>query len=315
MAELDPAELATVLDAADRYLSDADWNAAYNLLQPIDEGNAASGADLGRLHFLLGEACRGLDSLDAALTYYQAALANQSADDAAYTRERIQSINTHDTAVQATADGSVTGEDEANSVINSGHDALDRNDFDAARGWFEYAWNGIQMTEAQVAQAAIGLARCSMAAGALDDAEGYLQIAETRDPNYADTVDMYRQHLNDRRAGATLADDGVAMTELDEINQSALQASWDGDYANAKRLFEQMLESSAVPATDRGRLHRNVGVMQIYLHDYEGARASFEEAARVGTPDIQSLAQASLAQLDANARAEDIVAGIDLSAN
>ena len=70
-----------------------------------------------------------------------------------------------------------------------------------------------------------------------------------------------------------------------------------------------------LPATDRGRLHRNVGVMQIYLHDYEGARASFEEAARVGTPDIQSLAQASLAQLDANASAVDIVAGIDLSSN
>jgi hypothetical protein len=105
------------------------------------------------------------------------------------------------------------------------------------------------------------------------------------------------------------------MTELDEINQSALQASWDGDYANAKLLFEQMLDSAMLPATDRGRIHRNVGVMQIYLHDYEGARASFEEAARVGTPDIQSLAQASLAQLDANASAADIVAGIDLSSN
>ena len=105
------------------------------------------------------------------------------------------------------------------------------------------------------------------------------------------------------------------MTELDEINQSALQASWDGDYPNAKRLFEQMLASDVLPATDRGRLHRNIGVMQIYLHDYEGARASFDEAVRVGTPDIQSLAQASLIQLDANARAEDIVAGIDLLAN
>jgi hypothetical protein len=35
----------------------------------------------------------------------------------------------------------------------------------------------------------------------------------------------------------------------------------------------------------------------------------------VGTPDIRSLATASLAQLDANASAADIVAGIDLSAN
>ena len=84
------------------------------------------------------------------------------------------------------------------------------------------------------------------------------------------------------------------MTELDEINQSALQASWDGDYANAKRCSSRCSHRDVLPATDRGRLHRNIGVMQIYLHDYEGARASFDEAARVGTPDIQSLAQASL---------------------
>ena len=314
MAELDPAELATVLDSADRYLSDGDWNAAYNLLQPVAEGNAATGAELGRVHFMLGEACVGLNSLDAAMMYYEAALQNQSGEDAAFTQQRIQSIHTQDAATQATADG-VAGENEAQSVIDSGYEAIDRNDFDAARAWFEHAWNGIQMSDMQIALAAIGLAKCAMAVNELDQAEGYLQIAETRDHRYVEEVATYRQHLDARRTGATLGDDGVAMTELDEINQSALQASWDGDYANAKRLFEQMLESSAVPATDRGRLHRNVGVMQIYLHDYEGARASFEEAARVGTPDIQSLAQASLAQLDANARAEDIVAGIDLSAN
>ena len=132
---------------------------------------------------------------------------------------------------------------------------------------------------------------------------------------HADTIATYRQHLNQRRVGDTLGADGVQMTELDEINQSALQASWDGDYVNAQRLFQQMLDSELLPATDRGRIHRNIGVMQIYLHDYEGARASFEEAARVGAPDIQAMAQASLAQLDAHASAADIVAGIDLSAN
>jgi tetratricopeptide (TPR) repeat protein len=208
MAELDPAELATVLDAANRLLSDADWDGAYNLLYPLSEANAAAGSDLGRLDFYLGEACLGLHAYDAAMTYYRSALAIQSGDAAAVTRGRIESLHTCDTA--------------------------------------------------------------------------------------ADCGDM---------------------TELDEINQSALHASWDGDYVNAQRLFEQMLASNELPVTDRGRLHRNVGVMQIYLHDYEGARASFEEAARVGTPDIQSLARASLAQLDANASAVDIVAGIDLSAN
>ena len=78
MAELDPAELATVLDAAERYLSDSDWDGAYNLLYPVSEANAATGADLGRLNFDLGEACIGLDSFDAAWRYYQAALGLQS---------------------------------------------------------------------------------------------------------------------------------------------------------------------------------------------------------------------------------------------
>ncbi len=314
MAELDPAELATVLESAERYLSDTDWEGAYNLLYPVAEANAATGADLGRVNFYLGEACMGLNSYDAALTYYQAALGNQSGNEADVTQSRIRSLSNYDAAVDASADG-VAGQDEASRVLQAAQNAYDRRDVDEARRWFRHAWEGIQMTDLQVAAAAIGLARCAVAGGELDDAEGYLQVAEARSPDHAKAVAELRQLVNTRRAGATLGDDGVEMTELDEINQSALQASWDGDYANAQRLFEQMLASDALPATDRGRLHRNVGVMQIYLHDYEGARASFEEAARVGTPDIQAMARASLAQLDANASAVDIVAGIDLSSN
>ena len=314
MAELDPAELATVLDAADRLLSDSDWDGAYALLHPVLEANAATGADLGRLNFYLGEACMGLNSFDAAWEYYQAALELQSGADADVTSVRLASLQIHEEGVHAAADG-VAGEGEADLVLLSAQQSLDRRDVDGARTLFRQAWDGIQMTDAQIAMTAIGLAQCALAVGELDEAEGYLQVAEARSPDYAGTIAVYREHLAARRAGATIGDDGVQMTELDEINQSALQASWDGDYADAQRLFEQMLGSALLPATDRGRIHRNVGVMQIYLQDYEGARASFEEAARVGTPDIQSLASASLAQLDANASAADIVAGIDLSAN
>jgi tetratricopeptide (TPR) repeat protein len=314
MAELDPAELATVLDAAQRYLDSADWNGAYNLLYPLFEANTVRANDLGQLNFGLGEACVGLGSLDAAIGYYETALDHQSGMAAETTQSRIDAIRTHDAAVDATA-GGVAGEAEALTVLQAGQRALERLDYEEARGWFQRAWDGIQMSELQISAAAVGLAQCALNAGELDQAEGYLQIAEGRSDAHGETIDGLRQHIAGRRAGATAGEDGVAMTELDEINQSALQASWDGDYPNAKRLFEQMLASDVLPATDRGRLHRNIGVMQIYLHDYEGARASFDEAVRVGTPDIQSLAQASLIQLDANARAEDIVAGIDLLAN
>jgi tetratricopeptide (TPR) repeat protein len=314
MAELDPAELASVLDSAQRLLSNYDHDAAYQLLAPVAEANAATGADLAKVNMYLGDACVGLGSPDAAMQYYEAGLTGASAEDADYIRRRITDIREYDSAVEATA-GGVAGEDEAGRVLQTAMDALDRRDFGEARRWYEYAWNGIQMSDSQIAGAALGLFKCALNDGQLDEAEGYLQIAEARSPDHASTIAVYRQDLATRRAGATLGEDGVQMTELDEINASALQASWDGDYANAQRLFQQMLESNMLPATDHGRVHRNIGVMQIYLHDYEGARASFEEAARVGTPDIQALAQASLAQLDANASAADIVAGIDLSAN
>jgi tetratricopeptide (TPR) repeat protein len=315
MAELDPADLATVLDAAERYLDSADWDGAYNLLHPISDGNVVTeSADIARLNFSLGEACMGLGSNDAAMMYYQVALSHQTGMDAETTQFRIDALGTYDAAVDASANG-VAGESEALTVLQAAQRALERLDYEEARGWFQHAWAGIQLTESQMSAAAMGLAQCALQAGELDQAEGYLQVAEARSDGHAETIDVLRQHIGARRAGTTLGADGVQMTELDEINQSALQASWDGDYANAQRLFEQMLASDVLPATDRGRLHRNIGVMQIYLHDYEGARASFEEALRVGTPDIQSLAQASLAQLDANATADDIVAGIDLSAN
>ena len=314
MAELDPAELATVLSSAERLLSNYDHDGAYQLLAPVAEANAATGTDLAKVNMYLGDACMGLGSLDAAMQYYEAGLTDASADDADYIRRRITDIREYDSAVSAAEDG-IAGEDEASRVLQTAMDALDRGDYGEARRWYEHAWNGIQMNDTQIAGAALGLFKCALNDGQLDDAEGYLQVAEARSADHAETIAVYRQHLAARRAGATLGDDGVQMTELDEINQSALQASWDGDYANAQRLFQQMLESALLPATDRGRVHRNVGVMQIYLHDYEGARASFEEAARVGTPDIQAMAQASLTQLDANASAADIVAGIDLSAN
>ena len=314
MAELDPAELATVLDSALRLLDSFDHDGAYQLLAPVAEANAATGADLAKVNMYLGDACVGLGSLDAAMQYYEAGLTGASADDADYIRRRVADIGEYDASVSAVADG-VAGEDEAWRVLQTAMDALDRSDFGEARRWYEHAWNGIQMSDYQIAGAALGLHKCALHDGQLDEAEGYLQIAEARSPDHAETVAGYRQDLAIRRAGATLGEDGVEMTELDEINQSALQASWDGDYASAQRLFEEMLASTVLPATDRGRIHRNVGVMQIYLHDYEGARASFVEAARVGSAEIQSMAQASLVQLDANASAADIVAGIDLSAN
>ncbi|HEX6658250.1 MAG TPA: hypothetical protein VF065_09225, partial [Ilumatobacter sp.] len=112
MAELDPAELASVLDSARQLLSNYDYDGAYQLLAPVAQANAATGADLARVNRYLGDACMGLGSLDAAMQYYEAGLAGATAEDADHIRGRITDIREHDSAVDATADG-VAGEDEA----------------------------------------------------------------------------------------------------------------------------------------------------------------------------------------------------------
>jgi tetratricopeptide (TPR) repeat protein len=164
-----------------------------------------------------------------------------------------------------------------------------------------------------MAQSALGLALCAMNAGDLDEAEGYLQVAESRDSNYAETIAHYRQHLAERRAGMNVGDDGVALSEIDEINRAAIAASADNDFVTARRLFEQLLASDVMPATDRGRVWRNIGVINLYEHNYEAAREALEEAVRSGTPFIQEQSSRILTELDENARAEEIVAGIDFA--
>jgi tetratricopeptide (TPR) repeat protein len=312
MAELDAAELETVLATARRYLYDYDYDNAYALMHPVAEEPAASGEGLGHVYSVLGDACLGLGSLDASMYYFEAALPLLAGSDLEYVNSRINEIQGVDAAVDAESEG-VAGEDEGSRVIRAASDAYDRRDFEEARRWYQSAYDGLQLNEEQVAQAALGLALCAMNDGDLEEAEGYLQVAEARNPNYGETVAHYRQHLAERQAGMGIGDDGVALAEIDEINRAAIAASADNDFVTARRLFEQLLDSDVMPATDRGRVWRNIGVINLYEHDYDAARTALEEAVRTGSPFIQEQSSRILTELDDNARAEEIVAGIDFA--
>jgi tetratricopeptide (TPR) repeat protein len=312
MAELDAAELESVLDAAQRYLYDYDYDNAYAMLHPVAEQPAASGEGLGKVYSMLGDACIGLGSLDASMYYFEAALPLLGGSELEYVNRRIVEIQNVDAAVDA-ADEGVAGEDEGARVIRAASDAYDRRDYEEARRWYQSAYDGLQLNEQQVAQAALGLALCAMNAGDLEEAEGYLQVAEARHPDYGEVIAMYRQHLAERQAGVAIGDDGVALSEIDEINRAAIAASHDNDFVTARRLFEQLLDSDVMPATDRGRVWRNIGVINLYEHDYDAARTALEEAVRTGSPFIQEQSTRILTELDENARAEEIVAGIDFA--
>jgi tetratricopeptide (TPR) repeat protein len=314
MSTLEAAQITSILEAAERLRDNGDHQALYDLLEPVSDGVTITGGELGEVYYFLGESCLGLYSLDAALHYYELALPLATGSAPEFIRARIEEIQHIDSAVDAEYQG-VAGAGEASQVITAGEQALDRGDYEEATRWFQSAWSGIQLDDDQIARAAIGLAQCAMSTGQLDDADGYLQIASERGADHADTIAFYRQHLAERRAGATVGGDGVALGELDEIFRSAVGATYDGDYSTAAMLFQQMLDSGVMASTDEGRVWRNLGVTQIYLHDYDAARTSLSEAARVGTPETQRLASQMVTMLEANADARSIVEGLDLSAD
>ena len=79
MAELDPAELASVLDSAQQLLSNYDYDGAYQLLL-VAQANAAT-ALFREVNMHLGDACMGLGSLDVA-TVLRSGLTRRKAEDA-----------------------------------------------------------------------------------------------------------------------------------------------------------------------------------------------------------------------------------------
>jgi hypothetical protein len=314
MSTLTTEQITTILDAADAYNAAHDYENLYTLLEPVSDGHAITGAELGRVYHLLGEACLGQNALDAAMSYYEAAAPLTTGDWHDRSTRRIEELRRYDSAVDAEYEG-VAGEDEASKALATAHDALMRADYDMAQQWFQHAYDGIQMSDEQVATAAIGLSDCAAQRGDAATAEGYLQVAESRDATRTQAIADRRHRLADIGGAAGLADDGVTMSELDDLNRAAIAAFAAGDYAASRMHCESAIASPAISGTDRGRFLRNMGIACIFLHDYDAARVALTESAEVGSSATRDGAKAILTRLDTNDEAWDIIADIDLEAD
>jgi hypothetical protein len=304
-------DVDTVLVAADRYLSVSDHQSAYDLLTPLHEGGSVAGEDLGRTSFLLGEACLGLDGLDAAMYYYEEAAQHGSAETQQQAQARIAEIGRRDDAVDA-ADEGVEGEQEAEAVLRAAEDALANHDFETAGQYFTQAYDGIQMTNAQISRASLGLAECHAAAGENDQAEGYLQVAESADASaLTERIAALRARMAEVSAGEAAGADGVERTELDELHEAGLAAARTQDWEGAYGYFQQIYESGMAPATQRGRAAMNLGICCLYTHDYDAAVGYLTEASNTAHPDLAAKASEILTEIEQLDQAEAIVDRID----
>jgi thioredoxin-like negative regulator of GroEL len=305
-------EVEAVLDAAQGYINVQDHQAAYDLLEPLHEGNVVSGEELGRTSFLLGEACLGLDGLDAAMYYFEEATQTATGDTQQRAQSRVEEIRRRDDAIDAEHEG-VDGEQEAEAVLRAAEDALANNDHSTAWQYFSQAYDGIQMTNPQISRASVGMAQCHLNAGETQEAEGYLQVAEGADASaLTDRIAGLREQIRQIDAGETAAEGGVERSELDELQAAGMAAARSGDWESAFRYFEQIYESSDVQGTQRGRAVMNMAICCLHTHDYDAAHQYFTEASSTARPERAALAAELLEQLSQLDDAADIVARIDV---
>jgi len=303
-------DIQTVIDAGERYLEVDDHQGAYDLLHQWHESGHL-GDRQGEVAFHLAEACMGLDALDAAMYYFEEASRDAPATLQQRAQERIAEIGRRDDAEEAVHEG-VAGDDEAETVLRAADDALANNDFDTAFEYYTQAYDGIQMTEAQISRASVGLARCHAERGEPDEAEGYLQVAESNDASQlTGEIANIRTRLEEVRAGEAALEGGVDRSELDELNEAALGAAASRDWESAFRYFEQMYESGLLPESDRGRVAHNMGLTCLYTHDYDAAHQYLTESQSTSRPEVAERSTVLLAHLDDLDDAADIIPELD----
>ena len=308
---LTDAEVDQLILGAERYVVVDDHQAAYDLLADPHERGVFEGERYGRASLFLGESCLGMESLDAAHWYFEQAQQYGSAEDRERATTRIAEIARLDDAVDADDEG-VAGDAEADQVLAAADDALARYDYDNAWQYYSHAYQGIQMGRAQVARAAVGMAACHAHAGELDNAEGYLQVAEQNDTAaVADRITQLRSDMDALRAGEAALDDGVQRSELEELHLAAMAAASSHDWENAFRYFEQAYASGQLSGTDQGRVAYNMGITCLFTRDYDAAHQYFTEAQQTARSNIAAQADDMLDRLGEMDTAQDLAASID----
>lgn len=310
---LDSQQIQTVLAAGEHANGYQDHQRAYDTVFPLVDGGVLVGDDLGRGELIVGEACLGLASYDAAMYYLELAVQHAQGGYRTSAEELLAQLRRIDEAQGVEMDG-VDGSDEAEALLRVGEDAIERDDFDAAWHAFSEAYDGLRLSKAQLSRAAVGMAACHVQAGQAAEAEGYLQVAEGQEPAAVQArIDGLRRTIVSLREGQGAVEGGVDRAELDEVNRAAIAATWSHDIDTAYDLFLQMYQSPALPASDRGRVAVNLGVLCLYSHSYDAAHQYLTEAVEIGRPEKVRQANALLQRMAGMDEAADIAATIDLS--
>ena len=301
---MDAQEARQIMDSARDALAVSDYRGAYDLAFPLHQSGFLTGTDQGEAAYLVGEACYGLGSMDAAKYYLEEAAGSASSATQQQARTRLTDVDQLDTAIGA-PEGGITAQ-EARTIIEAGNDALSRGDYDGARGYFQQVYDAPGLPLESTAPAGLGLARCYAYDGDLHTADQYAAFAET-DASTETAAKELRRWIKEQGEAGTAAADGVTPDELRPVMFAAVDAYSAGQWDEAYLLFDSIYTSSQAPTGVRGAAAYNVGLSLLHTQDYDAAHQYFTEAASIGPPDTVSQAQQRLQELANRDAAMEIV--------
>ena len=301
-----PDEARRVLVAARETAQVEQWQGAYDLLFPVHEEKVLTGAEQGDAAFVLGEACRGLESWDAAVFYYEEASTTASGDNQAKAKERLAEIRRQDAAVDAEYEG--VAQAEAEAVLAAADDALARHDFDDALAHYRAAYQGVIDGKPKY-RAALGIARSCANLGNFDEAAQYADyVIDSAPDDLKGQAQTLLEWIKDHRAATTASGDGTSPDEFRESWDAANGAFFNGAYDQALPLYLAGKESEQLSGTDRGKMAFNAGICQRFLGNDTEARALFEFAVSHGPPGTVAKAQSHIEKIDRRESAAELVA-------
>jgi hypothetical protein len=300
-----PDEARQVLTAARDTARYQRWQEVYDLVFPVHEEGVLDGEEQAELAFLIGDACQGLESWDAAAHYWEMAAISGSSEVAGKARERLQQVQHHDAAIDA-EDGGVT-QDESAAVLAAADEDYGRHAYAEALARYEHVYQGAVAGEAKY-RAALGIGSCKAATHELVEARQYAEYVAQNGGNLASHGQSLVAHIDQLVAADAATADGSTPDEFAKTREGGRAAFFNGSYQEAYDLFSSLVDSDSIAGSDRADMAYNAGMCKRFLGDDAGARQLFEYAVAHGVGGVVAKAQDHITKIDQQVAATELVA-------
>jgi tetratricopeptide (TPR) repeat protein len=306
-----PADVDEVIAAADTAFLAHDHQRVIDLLLPVRDSPHLDPTKVPSIVWQLGRASFMLGNYADSREYLEEVRGLGDSDLATAASEFLAKIEKEMQGVGDITDGVVEGTTEIQRVLDAGDSALAAQRFEDALELFTQAYQSDDLWLDGAARAGLGLAQALAGLGRWSEAKEYTDYLRTNafgTPS-AEGVDRLADVVDREVAAQQAASDGVAGGEVASLLLAAQSAFDSLDYQGACDLYWQVHNTAMIDGQTRADCAYWIGECSFQQHQYDAARAWFEEAANASNLGRASEARTRLQELDRLDRGTDTAGG------